>query len=198
VADISKLDLLIESLRLLLEPLSVEPPAVSEVALAMIKHAGLTDVVRMALQASGTFLSVTDVLTRLNAVAYPLQRLDNPRAAIVVVLSRLVTSGEAERKGEGDESSFRWVATKNSLQALAGIGRYRAGEQTYAAGKPIASPPPPPGFDRKKTTMPPPGFDNQSPPPPPNAMTGPVPPPRIPDTTRKITVRPKPSSGENK
>lgn len=111
-AKITHYDMVIESLRNLMAPLPAEPPIVAEVAVAMLKYAGLTDVVRMTLQASGHqgHITITQIVDKLKSIAYPLDRLDNPRASIVVVLSRMVSAGDVEKKDIGrPEPAFRWV-----------------------------------------------------------------------------------------
>ncbi len=109
---IARYDLVIQSLRNILAPLPTEPPIVGEVAVALLKHAGLTDVVRMTLQASAHqgYITITQIVDKLKSVSYPLNRMDNPRAAIVVVLSRMVSAGDVEKKDVGrPEPAFRWI-----------------------------------------------------------------------------------------
>jgi hypothetical protein len=111
-AKINRCDMMIEALRAVLAPLPKEAPVVGEVAVAMLKHAGLTDVVRMTLQASAHqgYITITQIIDKLKSVSYPLGRLDNPRATIVVVLSRMVSAGDVEKADIGrPEPAFRWI-----------------------------------------------------------------------------------------
>jgi hypothetical protein len=109
-----------DGLRLLCEPLPKEPPVVTDAAQSMLQHAGLTDAVRMYLQAKRDYASVSDVITGLETVRYPLSRMDNPRAAIVVILSRLVSKGDVERKEvQGDEVQFRWTDPRTLSEKIA-------------------------------------------------------------------------------
>jgi hypothetical protein len=109
-----------DGLRLLCEPLPKEPPVVTDAAQSMLQHAGLTDAVRMYLQAKRDYASVSDVITGLEAVRYPLSRMENPRAAIVVILSRLVSKGDIERKEvQGDEVQFRWTDQRTLSEMVA-------------------------------------------------------------------------------
>jgi hypothetical protein len=115
--QIEELDNVIASMRSLLKPLPQELPLVAEFAVAMVKNAGLTDAVRMVLQASDGYITITDIVEKLSSVSYPLGRLENPRAAIVVVLSRMV-GGEVERKDIGKtEPAFRWIDAREGLSA---------------------------------------------------------------------------------
>jgi len=112
-AQIAELDRLIDSMRSIISPpLPTESPIVGEFAVALLKHVGLTDVVRMTLQASAHqgYITITQIIDKLKSVSYPLNRLDNPRAAIVVVLSRMVSAGDVEKKDTGrPEPAFRWI-----------------------------------------------------------------------------------------
>jgi hypothetical protein len=66
-AKINRCDMMIEALRAVLAPLPKEAPVVGEVAVAMLKHAGLTDVVRMTLQASAHqgYITITQIIDKL-------------------------------------------------------------------------------------------------------------------------------------
>jgi len=89
----------------------------------MLKHAGLTDVVRMMLQSTEGYTTVTQIVDTLKAIAYPLGRLENPRAALVVVMSRLVDRGDVERKDIGKiEPAFRWIHKTSIGQLMQQIG----------------------------------------------------------------------------
>jgi len=113
---IAGLEKTIEGLSTLCNPVPNGPSVSSPVAEAMIRHAGLTDVLRMVLQASGPALNIGGMLQLLASVGYPLDRLQNPRAAANVILGRLVTSGEAERQGEGENITYSWVRGTNPQQ----------------------------------------------------------------------------------
>jgi hypothetical protein len=115
---ISALDKTIEGLDALCEPIPKESPAVVSAAEAMIHQAGITDVVRMALQASGLALSATDIMTLLENISYPLDRFDNPRASINTVLTRLLAAGEVERNDEGDSARYVWIGPKLGYYSL--------------------------------------------------------------------------------
>ena len=118
--QISELDKIIESLRILLSPLQKEPPAATEVAVKMLKHAGLTDAVRMMLQSTEDYTTITQIVETLKSISYPIGRLENPRAALVVIMSRLVDRGDVERKETGKiEPGFRWTNQERLADRLA-------------------------------------------------------------------------------
>ena len=126
---IAGLEKTIEGLQALCGPIPKKPPAVAEVAKAMVQRAGLTDVVRMALQASDDRLTLTQIITVLESINYPLGRLQNPRASIVVILSRLVPS-EVERIVEPNtiEPSFRWIARPDPSATTFSVGELMRGK----------------------------------------------------------------------
>ena len=80
--EIAGLEKTIEGLRTLCELPPDEPPAVSTFAQEMLKYAGLTDVVRMCLQASPVPLTASEIVAKFKDASYPIDTLDNPRAAV--------------------------------------------------------------------------------------------------------------------
>jgi hypothetical protein len=107
--EIAGLEKTIEGLRTLCELPPDEPPAVSTFAQEMLKYAGLTDVVRMCLQASPVPLAASEIVAKLKDASYPTETLDNPRAAINTILTRLVSAGEVQRKERGETVLYAWI-----------------------------------------------------------------------------------------
>jgi hypothetical protein len=107
--EIAGLEKTIEGLRTLCELPPDEPPAVSTFAQEMLKYAGLTDVVRMCLQASPVPLTASEIVAKFKDASYPIDTLDNPRAAVNTILTRLVGAGEVQRKERGDAIVYSWI-----------------------------------------------------------------------------------------
>jgi hypothetical protein len=112
---IAALDKTIEGLSAVCEPPAEEPPAVSQaLAQTLLKYAGLTVIVKMALQASAIRLSASNIVSLLEKVGYPLDRFDNPRANVTTVLSRLHAAGDVGRE-PGPEVTYRWIGGTSTL-----------------------------------------------------------------------------------
>jgi len=107
--EIAGLEKAIEGLRTLCELPDDEPPKVGSFAQEMLKYAGLTDVVRMCLQASPVPLGATEIVAKLKDAAYPLNALENPRAAVNTILSRLLGAGEIQRKERNGDVLYSWI-----------------------------------------------------------------------------------------
>ena len=126
--EIAGLEKAIEGLTTLCELPPDEPPAVGSFAQEMLKYAGLTDVVRMCLQASPVPLGAAEIVAKLKDAAYPLNALDNPRAAVNTILSRLLGAGEIQRKERNGDVLYSWIRLPRLTPEQAENIRQRANE----------------------------------------------------------------------
>jgi hypothetical protein len=117
--EIAGLEKAIEGLTTLCELPPDEPPAVTSFAQEMLKYAGLTDVVRMCLQASPMPISAGEIVAKLKDTSYPIGKLDNPRAAVNTILSRLLGAGEIQRRERGGDVLYSWISATPNFGALA-------------------------------------------------------------------------------
>jgi hypothetical protein len=108
--EIEGLNKTIEGLSAFCELPPDELPKLTAFAQEMLRFAGLTDAIRMCLQASRMPLSASDVVAKLNSVSYPMTTLESPRMAVNTVLNRLVTAGEAQRKVEDGSVIYSWIS----------------------------------------------------------------------------------------
>lgn len=130
--EIAALDKAIEGLRMLCEPPQDEPVPVTNLAQEMLKYAGLTDVVRMCLQASPVPLSAAEVVAKLKDAAYPVETLDNPRAAVNTILNRLLSAGDVQRKERGGDVLYSWIKITPRIRNLDAMEKFLASSPPMA------------------------------------------------------------------
>jgi hypothetical protein len=164
IAERAKLDAKIKTLQetaKLLQPIYGKAPravglaSLSRLTEEEIANMGMTAAIeRILFSVAGTWMPPTSVRNALVEAGFELSG-DNPMAAIHQALKRLVARGNWFVSDEIDGTTqYKYDP---SLHPLVQGARYRAGEQTYAAGKPVSPPPLPPAFGRKKAGMAPPG-----------------------------------------